>query len=200
MKIENKLIVRRLIAGILLLLSSIIELAESVRVAEYGEKFDTSNFTSQYTSQAGIGLIAGAIAFIIALVFIVTCKMRPRKWVEISLAIAIAISFLFATIVPTNYFTDLPIFKWANLFFICLGLPWSKKGFKGMPYVSKAEKTMVEENNATEESDTIHREKAVSNEPRINVPDEIAKYKKLLDDGTITQDEFEAKKKQLLNL
>lgn len=30
--------------------------------------------------------------------------------------------------------------------------------------------------------------------------DEIAKFKKLLDDGTITQDEFDAKKKQLLGL
>lgn len=30
--------------------------------------------------------------------------------------------------------------------------------------------------------------------------DEIAKYKKLADNGTITQEEFEAKKKQLLNL
>ena len=34
----------------------------------------------------------------------------------------------------------------------------------------------------------------------ISVPDEILKYKKLLDEGIITQDEFEAKKKQLLNL
>jgi len=30
--------------------------------------------------------------------------------------------------------------------------------------------------------------------------DELAKFKKLLDDGVITQDEFEVKKKQLLNL
>lgn len=30
--------------------------------------------------------------------------------------------------------------------------------------------------------------------------DEILKYKKLLDDGILTQDEFDAKKKQLLGL
>jgi hypothetical protein len=30
--------------------------------------------------------------------------------------------------------------------------------------------------------------------------DELAKYKKLLDDGTITQDEFNAKKRQILGL
>lgn len=33
-----------------------------------------------------------------------------------------------------------------------------------------------------------------------NATDEIRKYKQLLDDGIITQEEFEAKKKQLLNL
>lgn len=36
--------------------------------------------------------------------------------------------------------------------------------------------------------------------PLLDPADEIAKYKKLLDDGTITKEEFEAKKKQLLNL
>ncbi|MCI1921934.1 MAG: SHOCT domain-containing protein [Liquorilactobacillus nagelii] len=35
---------------------------------------------------------------------------------------------------------------------------------------------------------------------QVSIPDEIAKYKKLADNGTITQEEFEAKKKQLLNL
>lgn len=34
----------------------------------------------------------------------------------------------------------------------------------------------------------------------VSVPDEILKYKKLLDDGIITQEEFDAKKQQLLNL
>ena len=34
----------------------------------------------------------------------------------------------------------------------------------------------------------------------ISSADEIAKFKKLLDDGTITQEEFDAKKKQLLGL
>lgn len=37
-------------------------------------------------------------------------------------------------------------------------------------------------------------------ESTISNADEIAKYKKLLDDGIITQEEFETKKKQLLNI
>ena len=35
---------------------------------------------------------------------------------------------------------------------------------------------------------------------KTDVADELRKYKALFDDGILTQDEFEAKKKQLLNL
>ena len=35
---------------------------------------------------------------------------------------------------------------------------------------------------------------------QVNIPDEIRKYKELMDDGIITQEEFDAKKKQLLGL
>ena len=34
----------------------------------------------------------------------------------------------------------------------------------------------------------------------ISVADEIAKYKKLLDDGAITEEEYNAKKKQLMEI
>lgn len=39
-----------------------------------------------------------------------------------------------------------------------------------------------------------------NNGSAVSSADEIAKFKKLLDDGTITQEEFDAKKKQLLGL
>lgn len=41
---------------------------------------------------------------------------------------------------------------------------------------------------------------ASENSKPADAADEILKYKKLLDAGTITQEEYEAKKKQLLNL
>ncbi len=47
------------------------------------------------------------------------------------------------------------------------------------------------------EDDTIFEERP---EISISVPDEIRKYKELLDEEIITQEEFDAKKKQLLNL
>lgn len=37
-------------------------------------------------------------------------------------------------------------------------------------------------------------------DPSLSIPDEIHKYKELLDEGILTQEEFDAKKKELLNL
>lgn len=196
MKIENRLIVRRLIAGIILLILSIFELIESYHVAIFGQVVKNNEFNSE----AGVGLIIGTITFVVSLVFIFTSKTRPKKWLETTLAIMTALGFLSVMITSHNDFPDLPVFAWSNLVITCIAFPWSKKGYKGMSYVSKTEKTTVEENNTTEENNTAPRERAVSNELRINVPDEISKYKKLLDDGTITQEEFDAKKKQLLGL
>ena len=44
------------------------------------------------------------------------------------------------------------------------------------------------------------KEEVVTPETSVSIPDEIRKYKSLLDDGIITQEEFDEKKKQLLNL
>ena len=54
------------------------------------------------------------------------------------------------------------------------------------------------------DSQINHNSVSTSNDNResknIDIADEIYKFKKLFDDGVITQEEFEAKKKQLLNL
>ena len=49
--------------------------------------------------------------------------------------------------------------------------------------------------NAQEQSET-----AAASAPQLSAADELAKFKGLLDSGVITQDEFDAKKKQLLGL
>ena len=51
----------------------------------------------------------------------------------------------------------------------------------------------VEPEKAGEESSTVHS-------VGFSCADEILKYKELMDDGIITQEEFDAKKKQLLGL
>jgi predicted Zn-dependent peptidase len=43
-------------------------------------------------------------------------------------------------------------------------------------------------------------ETAAASAPQLSSADELAKYKGLLDSGVITQEEFDAKKKQLLGL
>lgn len=54
------------------------------------------------------------------------------------------------------------------------------------------DKCIAEKSNDTQISN--------NNETQLGFADEILKYKKLLDDGIITEEEFNAKKKQLLNL
>lgn len=46
----------------------------------------------------------------------------------------------------------------------------------------------------------INRDPKVENKSQIDSTEEIRRYKKLLDDGIISQEEFEQKKKQLLKL
>ena len=61
---------------------------------------------------------------------------------------------------------------------------------------NKENKTEVD---ITEEKNPISEE-SVKSKATLGVADEIKKYKDLLDSGAITQEEFEQKKKQLLNL
>lgn len=51
-----------------------------------------------------------------------------------------------------------------------------------------------------EKVDEAHQSQANSETKSVDVADQIEKFKKLADEGTITQEEFEAKKKQLLGL
>lgn len=183
MKIENKLIPRRLIAGIILLLLSIFELVESYHVSAYGQMINNIS----YKSEGGVGLISGSIIFVVSLIFIFTSKSRPKKWVETVLGLLAAISCIIIIITDPKLYVDLILYGWANVVIACIALPWSKKGYKGMPYISKNEKN---EQKLAESTTQVSPTDA----------DEIGKYKKLLDDGAITQEEFEAKKKQLLNI
>lgn len=58
---------------------------------------------------------------------------------------------------------------------------------------NKTETAITEQKNPT-------KEKTIESKATLGVADEIKKYKELLDSGAITQEEFEQKKKQLLNL
>lgn len=60
-------------------------------------------------------------------------------------------------------------------------------------------KTIKEESLQFQQRLLHPQDKSTSNQ-ELDIPDQIRKFKKLADDGIITQEEFEEKKKQLLNL
>ncbi len=73
----------------------------------------------------------------------------------------------------------------------------------GMFSFSKSNNFALELSNDIKEAYNSYKQAPVSSsklETSISSADEIMKYKNLLDAGVITQDEFEAKKKQILNL
>jgi len=74
---------------------------------------------------------------------------------------------------------------------------WVSSGANNYP----SDHTVVDENNNLITSENI-KHSIVTNfdEPHYSNLDELPKLKKLLDDGIITQEEFELKKKQLLGL
>ncbi len=55
-------------------------------------------------------------------------------------------------------------------------------------------------NNKENKNESATKEECLKSKATLGVADEIKKYKELLDSGAITQEEFEQKKKQLLNL
>ncbi len=61
------------------------------------------------------------------------------------------------------------------------------------------EQTVVIDNKENKTESAI-KEEPLKSKATLGVADEIKKYKELLDSGTITQEEFEQKKKELLNL
>lgn len=69
-------------------------------------------------------------------------------------------------------------------------------------FVDKASNMLSTKSNNTsiEPLDTIEKTTAAVTDNTFHSADEISKFKKLLDDGVITQEEFDAKKTQLLGL
>ena len=61
---------------------------------------------------------------------------------------------------------------------------------------SVLKKTLIPFINAVNNS--IEEMKKIQNSPKLSVADEIMKFKRLLDEGAITQEEFDKKKKELL--
>ncbi|MDN7145307.1 SHOCT domain-containing protein [Liquorilactobacillus mali] len=188
MKIENKIIVRRLVAGILLMLLAVVIYSETNEIS----RISALSSSNEFNAVVGAGYILAIFAAIIGVFFSVTCKTRPKKWIEYSLSAFAIILMLLISLTDNLYlFKDLGLFRWGFIILVALGLP-SKNGFKNMPFVSKKEAVTIDQ--------PINNNDEIKSAPVKDTSSELRELKKLFEDDVITQEEFDAKKKQILKL
>lgn len=222
---ENKLIVRRLIAGILLVLLAILVMSEALKMANVGSLLG-AHYRRAITTAASSGMVLSIFAGITGVIYSATCKIRPNKIIEYLIVIVdIIIIFFVSTNQYDSYFKDLTIFQVAFVILMAIGAPY-KKGYKDMPFKKLNDKTSNSPDTSTvsNSSDT----NSTSNSPDIStVPNSsntnstsnsadtstasnssdvilikkrLNELKELLDDGTITQAEYDAKRKKILGI
>lgn len=174
----NYLTKRRLIPGIVMLIVGLYIAYCGISASIMGTRFGVG----RAVSLGGDDFILGLAGIIPGIVLICTHNKMPHRWVDYSIAIIAAICF----IICLTEFPQLGAgpFNWLTFLIIlaCLiyALPWSKNGYKNYHYPNG------KNDSANYSTDS-------------NLED-IKKLKSLLDDGAITQDEYDKKKKQLLNL
>ncbi|MCD7137248.1 SHOCT domain-containing protein [Limosilactobacillus balticus] len=182
---QKELISRRLIAGVILALFALYTGYIGIQWCVAGTQEEG---LESMVSIGGDLVILAAINLIVGITFAATSYMFPKKWLDITL---VALAFLADLVCliefPQSEFSNAT--NWEMLIIcvvlVVLAMPWSTKGYHNMPYNGKI---------------TVNTE---ANSAVINNTDsfeQIAKLKSLLDDGAITQEEYDAKKKQLLNL
>lgn len=168
----NKLIVRRLVSGILLMILALLA-------------FICSNMNAilrlmtnqDISALVGVYRLIAIYSLAIGIFFCASCKQRPTKWVEYTITTTSVIMFAFIPLTQGYDISSyLMIFQWALLFIVALGLP-SKKGFKDMPFRNKNENSL-----------------------KFTTEKQLNELKEMLDDGTITQEEYDAKRKKILGI
>ena len=113
--LENKLIVRRLVSGILLILFSIVVFSESYQMLNLASSLG-AHYSQVISAAAGSGFLLALAEGITGIIFTATCKMRPIKVVEFLIAIVDAIVIVLVRDNQyANYFKDLLIFQFIFL-------------------------------------------------------------------------------------
>jgi hypothetical protein len=166
----------RLIFGIIFIVMSVIALFQSMAVsAAYSLASDSDG-----TSSGAAGLVVAILMMVVGIIFIAARKNNARG-IKTSTYIMCAIS-LFLAVSAIDSFSDMGIYAVLML----VGVIWGNMATKIQP-----------ENNTSEQA---LNKQTLESTAKSSTTDEIMKFKKLLDDGAITQEEFDAKKKELLNI
>ncbi|MFT8866141.1 MAG: SHOCT domain-containing protein [Lacticaseibacillus paracasei] len=194
---KNKLIVRRLVAGVLLIVTALWAFYDTAVFGRLLAFYRGTNMEMVVQSEEGLVIMSGILGLIVGIVYISTSKRRPVKWLEYTITgVAIVFLLLSQTAVDLLAGGIVSVIRWLIFLFVGVGLPL-KNGYKDMPFASKKASSITDV-----VSDHDLAETGSNKNDKTNMIDDtdLRKLKKLLDDGIISEQEFNAKKKQLLGL
>lgn len=140
---ENKLIVRRLVAGVLLIVAALWAFYDTNVFGRLLVFYKGTNMEVTVQSEEGLVVMSGILGMIVGIIYVSTSKRRPVKWLEYTIT-GVAIVFLLISQSAVDLIAGgivssirwLVFFRWLVFLFIAVGLPF-KNGYKDMPFVSK---------------------------------------------------------------
>lgn len=196
----ERMIVRRLVAGIGLIVWALYSFYRSYTFSSFANKYSTAlgrKITDSMIKNSNALIIFSVLILLIGVSFIATCNRKPNKNLDYPIVI---IYFIVSAICGAMAGTLAPITKLiAFVAFILLILGLS---FKNRLKTNEKEDTRnIDKNssNITNKSLITDTTEPIKSEKNSNLND-LRDLKKLLDDGVITQEDFDTKKKQILNL
>lgn len=196
----EKIIVRRLVAGIGLIVWSLYSFYRSYTLSSFANKYSTAlgeKIIDSMIKNSNALLIFSILILLIGVSFTATCNRKPIKNLDYSVVI---IYFIVSAICGAMAGTIVPVTKLiAFVAFILLILGLSFKN--NLKKKEKVDTINVDENssNLTNKSLITDSTEPIKSEKNSDLRD-LRDLKKLLDDGIITQDDFDTKKKQILKL
>lgn len=134
---ENKLIVRRLVAGVLLIVAALWAFYDTNVFGRLLVFYKGTNMEVTVQSEEGLVVMSGILGMIIGIIYVSTSKRRPVKWLEYTIT-GVAIVFLLISQSAVDLIAGgmVSSIRWLVFLFIAVGLPF-KNGYKDMPFVSK---------------------------------------------------------------
>lgn len=134
---ENKLIVRRLVAGVLLIVAALWAFYDTNVFGRLLVFYKGTNMDVTVQSEEGLVVMSGILGMIVGIIYVSTSKRRPVKWLEYTIT-GVAIVFLLISQSAVDLIAGgiVSSIRWLVFLFIAVGLPF-KNGYKDMSFVSK---------------------------------------------------------------